>query len=84
MFGYVAEQEDKLTKTEAGNYKSIDGDPITHTVAGKNVQYTDVIIYMEDGAIEYAELTIFIDGDTVELVVEVGDTTIILPEYDRN
>jgi hypothetical protein len=84
LFGYIAEHEDKLTKTEAGNYKSIDGDPITHTVAGKNVQYTDVIIYMEDGAIDYAELTIIIQGDVVELVVEVGNTIIILPEYDRN
>lgn len=84
LFGYIAQHEDKLTKTEAGNYKSIDGDPIIHTVSGTNIQYTNVTIYMEDGAIEFAELTLILLGDVVEIEVEVGNTSITLPEYQRN
>ena len=55
LFGYMAKHEDKFTKTEAGNYKTTPGDPVVHTVGGTQIQYDDVIIYVEDGKIVWAE-----------------------------
>lgn len=83
LFGYIAEHEDKLTKTEAGNYKSTAGDPVVHTVSGVEIQYDDIIIYVEDGKIVFAELTLILAGDMVEIEIEVGNTSITLPEYSR-
>ncbi len=84
LFGYMAKHEDKFTKTEAGNYKTTPGDPVVHTVGGTQIQYDDVIIYVEDGKIVWAEFALILMGDIVEIEVEVGNTEITLPSYSRD
>ncbi len=83
LFGYIAKHEDKLTKTPEGNYKSTLGDPVVHTVSNVEIQYDDITIFVEDGKIVFAELTLILAGDIVDIEIEVGNTSITLPEYSR-
>ena len=83
LFGYIAQHEDKLTKTETGMYRTNE-EPIVHTVSGVAITYDDVRIVMEDGKITFAEFTMSMLDTVVYIEVEVGNTTITLPEYQRN
>lgn len=76
-FGFIAEHEDKLTKTEEGNY-------VGETIVHGSITYNDIIIYVEEGKIVFAEYDLTTNGGTVHFEVEVGNTSITLPEYQRN
>ena len=80
IFGYIAEHEDKLTKTEDGIYKSTAGDPIVHGSRRRD----DVFIYTENGEIVFAEFSMLVGSYWVDFELEVGNTSITLPEYPRN
>ena len=83
LFGYIAKHEDKLTKTESGLYRTGE-EPIVHTVSGVAITYEDVRIWTENGKITFAEYTLIMLDTTVYIEVEVGSTSITLPEYIRN